>query len=347
MCAIVGALLPNVTSMGRAAQAEENWKTLVANSHARGRDGFGWKGVYGMPDKVFTKGYKALARDGKLDLETPPLALPGQSITNMSLICNFRAEPTTEHVRDKLASDQQPYTQAGWNVVHNGTIANDKALRTYRIPTSIDSAAIAECLLVESRGRQLFEGGDTLYATFRTVIEKLIGSYAILTSHDNYPNQMFVACNYRPIWYAQSSDGVYFASAKEYFPRGPVPQMLEPYSTAHFQYADGQLEIQVDSLQAAPKVKAKVLVVASGGLDSTVAAAQCLKDGYDVTLLHFEYGCRAEAHELAAVQAIAEELGTPWSSVQIPIYNKTDSINSFILSNANIINIFTIYSSVW
>ena len=61
---------------------------------------------------------------------------------------NARGEPTTEWVAGKQEADVQPFTSPSglWKFSHNGTIANDKALRTGALPTSIDSAAIVEQL---------------------------------------------------------------------------------------------------------------------------------------------------------------------------------------------------------
>ena len=53
----------------------------------------------------------------------------------------------------------------------------------------------------------------------------------------------------------------------------------------------------------------RCVVICSGGLDSTTAAAHAYyKEGRKVTLLYFRYGCRAELRELNAVKAIASVL---------------------------------------
>jgi 7-cyano-7-deazaguanine synthase len=54
----------------------------------------------------------------------------------------------------------------------------------------------------------------------------------------------------------------------------------------------------------------RCLVICSGGLDSTTAATHALKvDGREPTLLHFRYGCHAEAREVEAIRNIASALG--------------------------------------
>jgi len=54
----------------------------------------------------------------------------------------------------------------------------------------------------------------------------------------------------------------------------------------------------------------KCIVICSGGLDSTTAAAHArFIDGKKPILLHFRYGCRAESKEVEAVQRVATALG--------------------------------------
>lgn len=53
----------------------------------------------------------------------------------------------------------------------------------------------------------------------------------------------------------------------------------------------------------------RCVVICSGGLDSTTAAAHArFVDHRDVVLLHFRYHCRAEAREIAAVRNIGHAL---------------------------------------
>lgn len=56
-------------------------------------------------------------------------------------------------------------------------------------------------------------------------------------------------------------------------------------------------------------MREKCVVICSGGLDSTTAAAHAkFVDGYDPILLHFRYRCRAESCEERAVRGIAQVL---------------------------------------
>jgi 7-cyano-7-deazaguanine synthase len=328
MCAIIGALLNRIDSPDKALKAENILTHILAASRARGRDGYGWKLIYDMVgEQKWTDELKDVTRCEVGGVETPILADLAQTINKGIIIGNFRAEPTTEYVRHKRKQDQQPYSNIAWSIVHNGTIANDKELRTHEVDTDIDSAAIVEALGVQG---QLFENADAAYAVFDNTVRNIVGSFAILGAHEQYPEQLLVAANYRPVWYAKTDVGVFFASAKEYFPNNLTPVALEPYTVNRFMYDDrwspSELIIQTDFLQVPdPEKKPRALVVASGGLDSTVAAAVCKKQGYDVELLHFEYGCRAEEKEVSAIFEIARELEVNVRAFPLNIYDPKDS----------------------
>jgi len=53
------------------------------------------------------------------------------------------------------------------------------------------------------------------------------------------------------------------------------------------------------------------VVLASGGLDSCVTAAMARADGYDLRLVHMNYGQLTERRELRAFHAIADHFGVP------------------------------------
>lgn len=139
MCAIVGAIVSGLTR-NSVMRANSILNFIVSASHERGRDGRG----YVVNDGVGPRITKDLARGGATDWSPVPLFLPRKDA--QSFICNLRAEPTTEYVERKTWNDQQPYYWNEWAIVHNGTIANDKELRTGRVQTAIDSAAIVEHL---------------------------------------------------------------------------------------------------------------------------------------------------------------------------------------------------------
>jgi 7-cyano-7-deazaguanine synthase len=316
MCAIFGCLAWGLTPMGVKTVCTIMDQILVA-SWERGRDGWGY---HVQEERTTGTGYNFERRS----VERNSVQTRNDFFDTMHpvhqgvIIGNLRAEPTTEFVAQKRQLDQQPYRLAGWNIVHNGTIANDKALRLDRsehIPTDIDSAAIVETLA----GRSDFANLSEAAVWFEQCIRHLQGSYAILATHDQYPGAMFVACNYRPIWYAIVNGATFFASSRDYFPSGLSPQMVEPYSCWLFTPA-GPQRLDPSRLQGQ-----KALVVCSGGMDSVVAAKALQAEGYEVHLLHFQYGSRAETPEMAAILAVSNAMGVPLHVLPMGIYDKEDS----------------------
>lgn len=315
MCAIIGALVWGLTTPDRREQANSLLNHIVRVSHERGRDGRGFLTNYGDDIVISKDTQRKEAEDWQ------PVEFFKGDVKAATFISNLRAEPTTEYVASKRGDDQQPYSAGVWSIVHNGTIANDKALRTNAVPTSIDSAAIAEVLDATACD------GDNAYRTalhFIASVKALKGSYAILANHAQQPNHLLVAANYRPIWFVVTEVGVFFASARHYFPDNMTPRMVDPYTVMSFFYSD-HLEVRGESLRD-PLKKQKALVVCSGGLDSVVAATYVKKVlGYDVTLVHFRYGSRAEGPEVSAIWKVAEALGVGLWIRTIDAYEPGDS----------------------
>ncbi len=312
MCAIVGAVLsPEAQQHHSVYQDVLNhiWKA----SHARGRDGAGWV----RPIDAYRADHMlSVVRND--DTMSPP-RLPDAFDSPVVLLGNLRAEPTTEFVEEKSWTDQQPYYTGSWFIVHNGTIANDKELRTHRIRTSIDSAAIAEVLA---------QDGAFDLMSFARSVRKLKGSYAILAANSNHPSVMYAAANYRPLWYVQTEHGVFFASSRDFFPtefaqEGRAPQMLRPYTAALF---GSQGLIRSHTLYPYQTRSERALVVCSGGLDSVVSATYAQRElGLSIHLVHFLYGSRAEGPEVEAIKKVAQELGCPLTLKVLPVYDKSDS----------------------
>lgn len=313
MCAIIGALVTDNSNT-----AKKILQHIWLKSHERGRDGRGYMYLGFLPDgsRDFVKKRDCTRSDGE------PLSFPPE-ITLRTFVGNLRAEPTTEYVQNKHTHDQQPYTLAGWSIVHNGTIANDKDLRTNMHLSGIDSAVIVERL--EKYENTLLMDS---WSMFKQTIADLTGSFAILASKHSNNRVIYAAANYRPIWYLNVPlVGVFFASARHYFPDGfGVPEMLSPYTMAQF-HADNRNRIEIITepiLKVPPNNKA--LVICSGGLDSVVAATWAIKQGMDVSLIHFSYGSRAGHPEAKAIAAIADELGIKdVFSQPIDIYRTCDS----------------------
>lgn len=307
MCAIIGALVQRIDTHQKREQVNAILKHIWHHSHERGRDGRGF--VINSSGESEPLAHYDVKRSNGEGTMPPELHKLCESAT---VICNLRAEPTTEYVLEKRLSDQQPYSDGGWSVVHNGTIANDKGLRTGSLPTSIDSAAIAE---------QLARSAPTGQA-FLDVVCKLKGSYAILATHKDETDAIYVAANYRPIWMIETEFGLFFASSRDYLPKQWAPRMLTPYTAARFDLS----RMSSSTLYTDPIQGERALVVCSGGLDSVVSAAYAQKElGMSIHLIHFLYGSRAEAPEVKAIEAVAAELGAELTLFPLPVYRKGDS----------------------
>lgn len=327
MCAIIGALVWDLTTRERRENANDLLNHIVRASHERGRDGRGflinaqgnWDAHY--LDERDTQ--RATSED------YIPREFFKDSVEVATFLSNLRAEPTTEFVQRKSKDDQQPYLDGDWAIVHNGTIANDAELRTGMLKTKIDSAAIAETLAEECR----FAAQPLQFLTsaevadmFRNSVQRLKGSYAIIANHASQPQHLLLAVNYRPLWYVVTDFGVFFASARHYFPSNTTPRMVEPYTMMSvYGTSLGTMQVCASSLRR-DQGPGKALVVCSGGLDSVVAATYAQRAlGYSIELIHFLYGSRAEGPEVEAVQAVASELGVKCTLFPLKVYDKADS----------------------
>lgn len=311
MCAIVGAL---IWDAGRTKRLDacNRLNVIFEKSVARGPNGYGWLQTY-LPELGGVRQLQYGSEVYNTDYFFP------ENLVSGSVIGNLRAEPTTEHVQHKTAADQQPYRYNSWAIVHNGTIANDAELRTNMLSTTIDSAAIVEQLVRMCPSSPTVE---QIKDCFLNCIRKLQGSYAILAVHKEHPNVILAACNYKPIWYCNTTTGVFFASERGFFPERDCPKMLPPYSAWLFSPDNTRRIGDLYPTSVGPK---RALVVLSGGMDSTTAAALTQAQGYDVELIHFMYGCKAQSRELQAVRNIAQALGAPLHLMPIPIYDAADS----------------------
>lgn len=314
MCAIVGAVLGG-KKLGLTYQAMliNTWNI----SHRRGRDGRGWEAIV----KTMIREYIELKRYPTTCTsevsEWPEMPVEEESVVAYTMLGNVRAEPTTEYVKDKSVEDQQPYRCGNWSIVHNGTIANDAAMRTYSIPTKIDSAAIAESLDKHEKTVGNYK------VAFREMLRRIQGSYAILARHSS-SRDLLAACNYRPIWYAVTEAGPIIASSPDSLPPGYPKQQMPPYTWGEFK-TDG---LHIYGVLYPVRKSPKALVVCSGGLDSVVAATECVRMyGHEnVELLHLRYGSRAEEPEETAICAVAGYLNVKLNRKDVhQLYDKEDS----------------------
>jgi 7-cyano-7-deazaguanine synthase len=288
------------------------------SSTQRGRDGFGITAFYDNSPSQTLKSRDVSA--GSLS----KIKIDGA----VGAIGATRGEPTTEFVTDKNSlADIQPFELDGWHVVHNGVIANDNELvekNNFRKLCAVDSSILPS---IFSR------------CGFYDGILRLKGSWAIAAWHEG---SLYLSCNYKPIYLKRIVEnghliGVVFASLFSYLQDSWNDNIikLEPYTMATITPKDGSLNMTRYSLRVHKKKK-NCLVICSGGLDSTVVATKYAREGHNVTLLHFTYGCKAQMNEVQAVKKIADALGCQVKYVDMSSMFLGDIGGSPLLDDRNI-----------
>lgn len=289
MCGIIG-ILRSVDN----AQTETIIYRLLELNRERGRDGYGC--FFRDADEPAHM-YKSPGVAATLHLSNNPLL----NHPWRAALVNCRAEPMTERVFKPGWEDQQPYRSPDeqWAIVHNGIVANDKELIAkfgLTPPTQIDSWVIAGVL-----GKAM---------DWRRAVQQLQGSIALIGMF-GYGSTLFFATNYRPLYHSTFRDGEgnVILTALSAVPYDKEAQLVPPYTIGTL-VPSGELTAQPAFRSIKPEfARPRTLVVCSGGLDSTVVAAKLAHDGHVVTLLHFDYNCRAAKQEREAVLAVAGILG--------------------------------------
>jgi len=211
---------------------------------------------------------------------------------NNSWVGNHRATPTTEVEKP---TENQP-VGVSYKLVFNGIIANDKELGV--LPGEVDTSILPRILNISSLG------------AFRDSFKKIVGSYAIGILFPN--GEIWLACNYKPIWWIKYQDNYYFSSLASHFPTETQPIRMKPYSVLNLKTGES---LPIDRNQSE-----RALVICSSGLDSvTVASIAKLNHG-DITLLHFDYGCRAGNNEMEAIKNIAHYFNCKFKIIPMPSF---------------------------
>ena len=193
-----------------------------------------------------------------------------------SWIANHRATPTNEN---ESPVQNQPFGKS-FQVVHNGTIANDLELGNK--VGDIDSKVL-ESIIVP----------DTV-KTVKESLKKIKGSFAIAILKNC--GEIILACNYKPLFFIEKNGEIYFSSLKRHL--SPLAIRVEPYSIISLKTKESEL---IERYQ--PN---KAIVVCSGGLDSTAITGFVNKEHDEMKLVHFSYGCKAEEKELESIKKIAK-----------------------------------------
>lgn len=331
MCGIIGVIAPQ----GFTPPDFQSLYGVIIKSTERGTDSVGFCALVGgerYESRMPSRYSDTLLLPHQMNDTKKPIVFLG----------NVRAEPTTEWVKEKSDSDVQPYKDSNWTIVHNGTIANDKELEAEgyhkTLGTVIDSAIIPSVL-----GSPAI--GPLTLRRFQRGLSKLKGSYATIAMPNDGTHRIFVGCNYKPIYVVRGAKGaMWFASQPQYITHvshdiGVEPFKLAPYSVYSLEVKNRKIEVRKLLRSLYPERKeifARALVVASGGLDSTVAAAETVKEfgRENTTLLHFTYGCRAQHRERQAIMDINAAL----QLTDVPRFLDVEALFKSIAFTSSLIN---------
>lgn len=287
-------------------------KSIIIKAEARGKDSFGY--ISYSKESELCKKY--------INKPSNILDKEFSIVQNPTVILNNnRAEPTTEFIEHKTINDVQPFLSKNCSVVHNGIIANDKEImKEYNLSlnTSIDSAVIP--FLFDDISKYDY---DTPQQILR---DKLIGSYS-LAVYNKKTDVLYLATNYKPLYiaYDHDSDVLYFSSFEDYMVdtsnydsvfKKMIYKVVEPY-TLLIIHGNARTIKSMPLYKDSTNSPKKALVNASAGLDSTVAIAWALEQGYETELLHFNYKCRADDKEKKHIKLIAEYYNIPIINIDL------------------------------
>lgn len=307
MCSVSGVLILNPNNFEKI---EKRLASILKKAEDRGRDSFG---IVVIQKDGEIKVRKSLGKPS----EKEELLYGIIDENSRVVIANNRAEPTTEYVRQKTEDDIQPFIGERYIVTHNGIIANDTEIeKKYNLirKTKIDSSILPPFL------DKLWDGR---VESLRNMLNEIKGSFALIIGDKKNPDRIFLAQNFKPLYmaYDYSLEAVFFTSLDDYFDVKPFDPVnvtkLEPYSIV---MVNTQKQMVKVPLIKNEKSRKKILVVASGGLDSTVAATKLIREGNDVVLLHFNYRHKAEEREREAVRKIAEYLQVPLIEIDTDLF---------------------------
>lgn len=201
-------------------------------------------------------------------------------------IANHRATPTNEN---EQPVSNQPFGK-GFKIVHNGTVANDEELGVKE--GEIDSKAFENVIDVRNVN------------TVAETIQKIKGSYAIGILK---PNEIILACNYKPIHYIKKDGEYFFSSLASHLGDGAI--RMKPYSVMNLTTGE--------SVDLPREQNDSAIVILSGGLDSTAVTGYVCKEHSRVRFIHFNYGCKATTREIQAVKQIAEYWGVDYDIIPL------------------------------
>ncbi len=218
-----------------------------------------------------------------------------------------RAIPSTEMVTGAISkSDMQPFYSDRFLVSHNGVISNDAELAIqYNIDrgfTKVDSYIVPYVFEKEGVHKNLFRIFKGSYAF--SIVERVSNGL-----------RFYLATNFMPLWFISSKGWLVYSSdvsSFDGFEEKIFAKEMESYSL--LEWHNGKFIIDVEKGDLSDD---KVLVICSGGLDSTTTLRLYQVLGKEVVLLYFKYGQRADEVENWAVRQISNRFNIPLIELDI------------------------------
>lgn len=307
MCGIVGIIVRTNDFNKYIPQVIE----LFRQSQARGRDGWGLS-IYN-PDSFINTGIITCKSMGPIDESIVPLLedLP----KNSTIIFNTRAAPVTEG--EVSIENVQPFNNRSsrkrgeleWHWVHNGIISNDQELKdiwNLKTETNVDSEVLphlrAKFAIGEAKkfGEQLIGGVAAIGISNEGHFE-IVRNYKTLYTI-NVNDELFVIASMKQFMYAVFETAVALEFPKETVVSGHALDNVYAVSKYNAQYLAHTPDLDPN----------KMLIVISGGMDSTLTAYIAAKlFDMKVELIHFDYGHKSLSMEKWSCEQIAKDLDVP------------------------------------
>lgn len=304
MCGIGCVKIKKLTASSR-----RKFELLLSYTEERGQDAFGIVNIKPDGRKVilkhptkFSEVYISKAWDDYMKLAE----------VGDIFIWNCRAQPLTE-VSSFDDNTIQPIMSNNLIITHNGVVANDKELikdEQLEPKTKIDSEI--PLLLYEK------------YGSVQETFKRCSGGFAYIL-YDLLKEELHLIKDFKTFVWGET-DELFFAVSEEAFVKNIFPKFswrhIEPYSEVIISFAKNTTNFkkietkQISNLPASNNNK--ILVCASGGIDSTVAAFVAKRIWkMDVVLCHIDHGQKSVTGEHGAILSIAEALLSPYIRIEL------------------------------
>ncbi|MEK6819505.1 MAG: 7-cyano-7-deazaguanine synthase, partial [Nanoarchaeota archaeon] len=282
MCGIGGAWIKNLSF-----STIEDLNKLIKLSTLRGEDSIGICII--RPDNTRVEYYSFKYSESQI------LSFLGKIAEDDRIMWCCRALSVTER-QDVF----QPVKFKNLTAVHNGVVSNDKELtEEYGIQNAsgVDSEVVLH--LISKFG---------MVEAFR----KCTGGFAyVVTDSEN----IILVRDFKALAVGTNNGNVWYVSEEKWLKALKItPLEFKPYTilTMNSSFEPKYQELVTKKISYLPEINPKkVVVCASGGIDSTTAAYILKNEGYEVNLVHFQYGQKAASGELNAVTAISKDLDVP------------------------------------